>query len=303
MRAYLDILGKIMSEGYDKSPVRMVDGKAVPVDGGVKTRMLPNQVFSHDMENGFPLLTTKRVPLRLVAIELEGFIKGKTDKEWYQERDCHIWDEWANPVLVDLYCDEHPEVTRKQAAEILKDLGPIYSWQWRSFGQMYTSEEDGVDNGADQLQMIVDTLNTNYNDRRMVCSAWNPNQIDEMGLPPCHWGWNVCVSGDKLNLAWVQRSCDMPYGVPFNIASYGLLLCLLAHEAGLERGNLTGLLVDAHVYDRQYDGVAEQLTRTPGLLPEVELTHKGSIFDWTHEDIDLQDYNPQKRITFGDVVV
>jgi len=327
MRQYLDIVKKVLHEGKWKSPVRKNEqtGEWEPVDGGVRTLACPNIVFSHDMAEGFPLITTKKMAFRTMCVELEGFIKGITDKEWYQERKCKIWDQWANPEAVASMLErlkaDHLDHDKKSVQKSLIDLGPIYGYQWRKFNKTYTqgfqNAEDGDwSNYTDQLKNIVETLTNNPMDRRMVCSAWNPNQIKYMALPPCHYSWNVTVIGDELNLFWAQRSCDLMLGVPFNIASYGLLLTLLAQVGGFKRGNLSGMLVDCHIYENQIEAAKEQVERTPSKLPELELrinskdlgnsyskTGKFDLFDWTYSDVILNGYNPQEKISFGDVVV
>jgi thymidylate synthase len=141
----------------------------------------------------------------------------------------------------------------------------------------------------------------------MVCSAWNPNQIDQMALPPCHYAWNVTVIGDEINLFWAQRSCDLMLGVPVNISSYATLLMLLAKESGFKPGNLSGMLVDCHIYSNQIEPAKMQIQRKPSKLPELEILNKEdgsfSVFDWCHTDVKLTNYNPQDKIDFGDVTV
>jgi thymidylate synthase len=310
------------------------------VDGGVTTLACPNICFSHNMRDGFPLLTTKKVAWKAVRVELEGFIRGITTKQWYKDRGCKIWNEWANPEVVRARLDdidhqytmacegalgcepeEQPEPLpdelelRKLVQLEEQDLGPIYGFQWRRFGQCYDENDNGwvdkeVANDADQLGRIVDTLLNNPMDRRMVCSAWNPLHISRMALPPCHWGWNVTVIGDELNLFWVQRSCDLMLGVPFNIASYALLLELLARTARLKPGNLSGMLVDCHIYENQIEAAKAQVQREPRELPWIRFTNNSGklskafhIFDWTYEDVELNDYNPHPKIDFGAVTV
>lgn len=305
MKKYLDIVADVLNYGKNKQPVRKdADGKVVNVENG--TIALANVVFSHNMDQGFPLLTTKKMPLRVIAVELEGFIKGITSKKWFQDRKCNIWDSWANPVAVDE--EIHDLATYQGDADILEDkdirehfqreindLGPIYGSQWRSF-----------DGDTDQLKNIVDTLHNAPYDRRMVCSAWNPNQIHRMALPPCHYAWNVTVIDDEINLAWIQRSVDVPLGLCFNIASYGLLLSLLAKESGFKPGNLTGLLVDCHIYNNQIKSCYEQLQRVPYKLPTIEILSKNdkfSIFDWGYTDIVLNGYQHHDKLDFGAVTV
>ena len=159
---------------------------------GLRALTTFGEVFRHDMGEGFPLLTTKKMAVKTMWVELEGFIKGITSKKWYQDRGCKIWNEWSSPANSDD-----------------NDLGPIYGFQWRRFNQAYDENDDGCVSRYDQLQKIVTQLRNDPADRRMVCSAWNPVQQHKMALPPCHVLWNVVAIKDKLNLLWHQRSCDL----------------------------------------------------------------------------------------------
>lgn len=586
MQEYLDIVQHVLDNGQVKKPVRKcpTTGKWVEVDGGISTLACANVLFSHDMSGGFPLLTTKKMAWKSIRVELEGFIRGITDKSWFQDRGCKIWNEWANPMIV----KDHPimeqfsydEATpikeleaeyrtrEKEAQKEINCLGPIYGASWRNFDGDYISipqiltpmskhiqpvqshdddhklvgtiidgkhgkytvisydkkdkyhnnrysvkfhtsgfikhnlckkqiidtcvydpyypltcgvacmgeyknieinngemdKDKVVDNlkyqwrqmihrcynkkhmsyknygekgiyvknswlifanflkdvqlidgwkykirgweeycldkdkcgfgcygpkecewttitdnanhtsqqyyfdvvspsgksyhneyglnrfcvkhnlktktveasiahggtthkgwkfirkgqlqsysikkGADQLKTMVDTLLHNPMDRRMVCSAWNPNQIHMMALPACHWGWNVTVIGDELNLFFVMRSCDSFLGLPLNIASYALLLELLAYTSGLKPGNLSAMFVDCHLYENQIDTVKEQLKRKPRNLPNIMFTNKSgrlqkgfNILDWTYEDVELLDYYPHPKLAKVNVVV
>ena len=254
------------------------------------------------------------MPKKTIAVELEGFIGGIADKKWYQERGCKIWDQWANPKVVDVI-EDAMEVAgeggfdRKDCQRDVTDLGPIYGYQWRRFNWPYSNSnpisEKIMPNEYeyDQLNTIVKTLHNNPNDRRMVCSAWNPLQIKQMALPPCHHTWELTHIDGILNLHWDQRSCDLMLGVPFNIASYAMLLDLLAKEGGLIAGNLSGMLCDCHIYENQLDAAREQVTRIPLPLPQFNITNFTSIFDWTHQDFELEDYNNLGKINFGEVAV
>lgn len=284
MKAYLDIVKKILEKGELKQNRT-----------GVETIAIPGAMFEHDMADGFPLLTTKKVPLRLVASELEFFIKGITDKEWLKERNNHIWDEWCSPEKVKY---GHDEETKKQMAEE-RELGPIYGFQWRNFGADYTSyNKPPKTDGIDQLKNIIKKLKEDPSDRRMIVMAWNPTALHRMALPPCHYGFQVTVIGNKLNLLWNQRSIDVALGLPFNIASYALLLHLLAKETGLKEGKLVGFLADTHIYTNHVEGLKEQLKRTPKSLPKITTKNFTSIFDWEYTDSEVEDYDPEPRIKF-----
>jgi len=555
MKAYLDIVKNVLENGEWKDTRTQYRALTVP-----------NIVFSHNMKNGFPLLTTRKLPWQSIRVELEGFLKGITNKTWYQDRLCHFWDHWCNPqqlpkelILIDKYdkevYDDINEDNQKKWQKNNPDLGPLgYSYQWRNFdgdykpipyiwtdlnknievqispdllvgqtfdgiygaytvisydnqdkyynkrytvqfhntgyiknnlnkkqivdlrifdiyypniagvacvgdykkinidkkictkllnqwkqmihrcynrkhpafqnygqqniwvcnrwlvfeyfltdiqnldgwdqklnhwnlyhldkdikGHNYYSPDtclwvDRIDNNnatkknyyfdaidplgnsyknivglnrfckrhklktknveasmknnsntsygwkfirkqqfkkqsrpkQDQLQYIVDKLHTNPNDRRMVCSAWNPHHLHIMGLPPCHMLWGLVHINGVLNLYMTQRSCDVALGVPSNIASYALLLHLLCKEGNLIPGNLTILLADCHIYENHINGIKEQLSRVPTELPRLTIPDKSSgfsIFDWTYQDVLLENYNPQPRIHMGDIAV
>lgn len=286
MQAYLDIVRKILETGERKENRTGVD--AISIAGAM---------FEHDMSLGFPLLTTKKMPFKVMATELEFFIKGLTDKEWLKERKCHIWDEWASPKKVPYGHDN--ETKAKMSAE--RDLGPIYGFQWRHFNADYESyDSDYSGKGVDQLKQIVDRLKSNPSDRRMIVSAWNPIKIPEMALPPCHYAFQVTVINGKLNLLWNQRSVDTMLGLPFNISSYALLLHLLAKESGLKEGKLAGFLADTHIYVNHLDGAKEQLNRDPNTypLPQIITENFTSIFDWKAADTQLINYQSYPKIEF-----
>lgn len=265
-----------------------------------RAKTLPSWTIRHNMKEGFPLLTIKKTPFKSIKVELEGFIKGITSKKWYQERGCTIWNEWCNPKKVPYGHSEESKAA--MAAE--DDLGLIYGSEWRDFHDPNSHQvnEDHLDEfisrgkGVDQLKNIVNKLKSNPQDRRMICSAWNPLALDQMALPPCHYAFQISVINNKLNLAWVQRSCDVPLGIPFNIASYGLLLHLLAKEGGFEEGQLTGFLTNVHYYENQQDGVNEILSRySMFMLPKIQ-TEFTSIFNWEYSDTKLLGYNSLEKI-------
>src|SRR3989338_751832 len=257
MKAYLDIVKKILEEGIEKTDRT-----------GTGTISIPGIIFEHDMAMGFPLLTTKKMPFKIIATELEFFIKGLTDKKWLIDRNCHIWDEWANPEKAPY---GHDEVSKKRMLEE-RDLGPVYGFQWRHFGAPYYNyDSDYTGQGVDQLKYVVDTLKTNPADRRLIVSAWNPTAKNQMALPPCHYSFQITVIGNKLNLLWNQRSGDVMLGLPFNIASYATLLHLFAKETKIEAGRLVGFLGDVHIYANHVAGAKEQLARDPNkyTLPKL----------------------------------
>ncbi len=284
MKAYLDIVSKVLTEGQTKGNRT---GKDALASAGA--------MFEHNMSDGFPLLTTKSVPFRLVASELEFFIKGITDKEWLIERNNHIWDEWCSPLKVAYGHDEATMLKMKEERE----LGPIYGWQWRNFGAKYESfNKPPIGEGIDQLKNLIEKLKSSPDDRRMIVSAWNPVDFSEMALPPCHYSFQVTVINNKLNLMWNQRSIDIALGLPFNIASYALLLHLLAKEAGLEEGKLVGFLADTHIYCSHIDGIKEQLSRQVKPLPKLVTNKFTTIYDWEYTDSIVENYEHHPRISF-----
>jgi len=284
MKAYLDIVKKVLNQGILK-----------PNRTGIDTIAIAGSMFEHDMKDGFPLLTTKAVPFRLVASELEFFIKGITDKNWLKEKNNHIWDEWCSPEKVPY---SHSEETRKKMIEE-RELGPIYGWQWRNFGAKYDAyNKKPIGEGIDQLKNVIKKIKENPTDRRMIVMAWNPVDLNRMALPPCHYGFQVTVIGGKLNLLWNQRSIDVALGLPFNIASYGLLLHLLAKESNLKEGKLVGFLADTHIYVNHIEGLKEQLKRKPYPLPKIKTDNFKSIFDWAYEDTKVENYQHHPSIKF-----
>lgn len=287
MRSYKEIVKHILTNGEVKHNRT-----------GVDTLAIAGTMFQHNMKNGFPLLTTKFVPFRTMAVELEGFIKGITDKGWYQERKCKIWNEWCSPAIVPYGNDER---TKKLMMEE-NDLGPLYGWQWRHWNGSYRGHNHlpsfNPINGIDQLRNVINKLKTDPDDRRMIVSAWNPEQIKDMALPPCHYGFQVTVINGKLNLMWNQRSVDTALGLPFNIASYALLLILLAKESGFEPGTLTGFLGDTHIYVNHINGLTEQIQRASLKPPTLKFKKFTSIFDFEHTDVVLCDYSHHEPIKF-----
>ena len=286
MRTYLDIVKKVLE-----------NGEKISTRQGTPAYTIAGTIFEHDMSLGFPLLTTKKMPFRLISTELEFFINGITDKKWLQDKNNHIWDEWAKPQKAPY---GHDEASKKRMLEE-RELGPIYGFQWRHFNAPYTSyDADYKGQGIDQLKKVIETLKTNPRDRRMIVSAWNPLQFNEMALPPCHYSFQMTTIGDKLNLMWNQRSVDTMLGLPFNIASYALLLHLIAKETGFKEGKLVGFLADVHIFENHIEGAKEQLNRDPEkyTLPKIKTENWKSIFDWHAEDTKVLNYESHDRIPF-----
>lgn len=276
MREYLDLVETALTRG-----------KAKPTRAG-NTLMVNSLHFRHDMAEGFPIPTTRKLGIKNNAVELEGFLHGITDKGWYQQRGCRFWDHWANPVTAKL---------NGQTPAECPDLGPIYGWQWRNWGRLYPQQPWGGI-GFDQVERVLQTLRKNPDDRRMVVSAWNPTEEHLMALPPCHLMWNITHCNGVINLNWAQRSADIMIGVPADIIFYGMLLELICHETGMIPGELTAVFWDAHIYENHVDNAKIQLMRPPRTHPKLHMEWKGGIYDWTHKDVSLIGYDPYSGIKF-----
>ncbi|RLN32214.1 hypothetical protein BBJ28_00005181 [Nothophytophthora sp. Chile5] len=241
-------------------------------------------------DNVFPLLTTKRVFWRGVAEELLWFISGDTNAATLQQKDIHIWDGNGSREYLD---------SRGLQARETGDLGPVYGFQWRHFGAKYTNmHADYTGQGVDQLAEVIQKLRTNPSDRRIVLSAWNPADLNEMALPPCHMFCQFYVADGELSCQMYQRSADMGLGVPFNIASYALLTRLVAQVAGLQPGEFIHVIGDAHVYLNHVEPLQQQLTRTPRPFPTLHLNPEktSSIDEFAYEDLEVRDYRPHGAI-------
>ncbi|WP_138751175.1 thymidylate synthase [Paenibacillus sinopodophylli] len=273
-----------------------------------------------DLSDGFPLLTTKRVPFRLIASELIWFIQGDTNIRYLLQHNNNIWNEWAfkrwvessaytGPDMTNFglrsqtdsaFASEYNEqmeifkqnvLTNDQFAEEFGELGNVYGKQWREWK---TSQGDTID----QLKDVIATIKHNPDSRRLIVSAWNPEDVpNNMALPPCHTMFQFYVTNGMLSCQLYQRSADIFLGIPFNIASYALLTHMVAHECGLEVGEFIHTLGDAHIYTNHLAQIQTQLIREPGALPTLTLNaDKKSIFDFTVEDLSIDNYNPQPAI-------
>ena len=259
MKQYLDLLQRIVNEGTRKED---------------RTGTGTLSVFGHQMrfnlEEGFPLLTTKKLHLKSIIYELLWFLKGDTNVKYLQENGVRIWNEWA---------DENGE------------LGPVYGHQWRSWPD--------YNNGGhiDQIQDIVNALKNNPDSRRMIVSAWNVAEVGQMALPPCHCLFQFYVANGKLSLQLYQRSADTFLGVPFNIASYALLTMMMAQVSGLKPGDFIHTTGDTHLYLNHLEQAKEQLKRTPRTLPRMVINpNVTSIFDFKYDDFTLEGYDPLPHI-------
>lgn len=287
MKSYLDILQKIVDEGVWKQNRT-----------GIKTKSITGNYYCHDMQTGFPAITTRKLAMKTMMVELEGFIKGITAKSWFQERNCKIWNEWCNPSKIPYGND--PETKNKMALEI--DLGPIYGYQWRCFNGTYDGPYDGTKplpiDGIDQLKNIIDLLKKDPTNRRLIVNSWNPCQISQMALPPCHYAFQFLSDGKKLSLSFNMRSWDVVLGGPFNISSYALLLELVAKEVNMVPDQLICFSMDTHIYENQLDILKIQFEREPFQLATLEIRDFKSIYEWSHNTTSLINYKSHPKLDF-----
>lgn len=258
MRQYLDLIQKVLDEGAEK---------------GDRTGTGTKSIFGHQMrfklQDGFPLMTTKKLHVRSIFYELLWFLKGETNIKYLKDNKVSIWDEWA---------DENG------------DLGPVYGYQWRSW-------PDYNGGHIDQISELIDSIKNNPNSRRHILSAWNVAMVEQMALPPCHLLFQFYVADGKLSCQLYQRSADLFLGVPFNIASYALLTHMFAHVCNLEPGDFVHTFGDAHIYNNHIEQCNLQLSREPLKLPELRFKRKiDSIFDFEYEDIEIVGYEAHPHI-------
>ena len=258
MKQYLDILNRILTEGVKKEDRT-----------GTGTLSLFGTQARYDLRDGFPLLTTKKLHLKSIIHELLWFLKGDTNVKYLQENGVRIWNEWA---------DENGE------------LGPVYGHQWRSW-------PDYQGGTIDQIKNVLNQIKNSPDSRRMIVSAWNVAEVEKMALPPCHTMFQFYVAEGRLSLQLYQRSADTFLGVPFNIASYALLLQMMAQVTGLEAGDFIHTTGDTHLYLNHIEQARLQLTRTPRQLPKIEINPDvKDIFGFRYEDFRLEGYNPWEHI-------
>ena len=264
MQPYLNLLQRILDEGIEKTDRT-----------GTGTKSIFGHQMRFNLEEGFPLLTTKKLHLKSIIYELLWFLKGDTNIKYLKEHGVRIWDEWA---------DEDG------------NLGPVYGHQWRSW-------PDYNGGTIDQIQNVINLIKHHPDSRRMMVTAWNPAEIEQMALPPCHCLFQFYVADGRLSLQLYQRSADTFLGVPFNIASYALLLQMMAQVTGLQVGEFIHTTGDTHLYLNHIEQAKLQLTRTPRTLPQMKLNPDvKSLFDFQYEDFELQNYNPWPHIK-ADVAV
>ena len=264
MKQYFDLLNRILDEGVQKGDRT-----------GTGTLSVFGNQMRFNMQDGFPLLTTKKLHLKSIIYELLWFLRGDTNVLYLQEHGVRIWNEWA---------DENG------------DLGPVYGHQWRSW-------PDYKGGTIDQIANVIDQIKHHPDSRRMLVTAWNPAEVDQMALPPCHCLFQFYVADGKLSLQLYQRSADTFLGVPFNIASYALLLQMMAQVTGLEAGEFIHTTGDTHLYLNHLEQAKLQLTREPRPLPKMKINPDvKDLFSFKYEDFELTDYNPWPHIA-ADVAV
>ncbi len=289
---YLKLLKDILDNGVNK------DDRT-----GTGTRSIFGRQIRHDMQNGFPLLTTKKMPMKIIATELKWFLKGDTNIKYLVDNNCNIWngDAYKNYVIKvnmqsgvpigDFLTQEefiNKIKTNDEFAKKWGELGPIYGKQWRRWEESdehIDGESYMMYNGIDQIKNLIEQIKTNPYSRRLMVNAWNVGELDKMTLPPCHYGFQMYVRDKKyLSLMWNQRSVDTFLGLPFNIASYGLLLELIAKEVNMIPDELIGNLGDVHLYSNHINQAKEQLSRQPMKLPKLDITNVDTLngeFDYT----------------------
>ncbi len=271
MKQYLELVRDVLENGKPESGVEK-DGAIVRPDRtGVGTYSVFGRQMRFDLNEGFPLVTTKKVHLKSIIYELLWFLKGDTNINYLKEQKVTIWDEWA---------DENG------------DLGPVYGKQWRSW--------EGPKGRVDQIARAVETIKSNPSSRRIVVIAFNPADLPDVAPPACHTLFQFYVSGDKLSLQLYQRSADLMLGVPFNIASYSLLLMMVAQVTGLKAHEFVHTFGDVHIYSNHVEGARLQLEREPRPLPKMRITPEvRDLFAFKYEDFSLEGYEPHERIQFA----
>lgn len=286
MKQYLDLCKKVLNEGTFKKD---------RTNTGTISYFGAQMRF--DLNEGFPLLTTKRVHLKSIIYELLWFVKGDTNIKYLVDNDVRIWNEWPYEAYKNSSdfkgetIEEFVEKIKNDDAFAKKygDLGPVYGKQWRNFGI--------GEYGVDQLTNVINQIKTNPSSRRLIVCAWNPLEVDKMALPPCHSLFQFYVNDGKLSCMLYQRSADLFLGVPFNIASYSLLTMMVAKVCHLELGEFIHTLGDAHIYSNHFEQINKQLSRTPRVLPKMIIKKEtDNIEDFEFEDFELIDYNPYKGI-------
>lgn len=274
MQAYLDLLRTILERGKDR-----------PDRTGTGTRGIFGHQMRFDLREGFPLVTTKKLHLKSIMIELLWFVRGETHVKPLQDAGVRIWNEWA---------------TAEQTARFGRgegDLGPVYGHQWRNFGATRKADGTYESDGVDQLKRLLHDIKESPNSRRLIVTGWNPKEADQVALPPCHTLFQFYVQDGELSCQLYQRSADVFLGVPFNIASYAMLTMMIAHVSGLRPGDFVHTFGDAHLYNNHLEQAELQLSRQPRPLPVLKINPAATdLFSFRFEDFTIVGYDPHPHI-------
>ena len=263
---------------------------------GIKTKYIPAGILTCNLCEGFPMMTASKRGYKYVSAELECFIKGITDKREFQKRNCHIWDEWCQPKLVNYSHNEDDYIKMKNEPE----LGPIYGAQWRCFDGQLEDNKLVYGTGTDQLLNIIETAKSDPTSRRLVCISWNPNHSEYMALTPCVFSWQIQidVNSNYIDLTYYQRSCDLMLGVPADLESYSMLLILLANELGYKPRYVNALMSNIHIYENHINGAKTLLTREIFNLPTIKLKKFNGILNFEYTDFEVENYKCGEKINF-----
>ncbi len=267
---YKDLLREALEQGLPR-----------PTRWGIDAYSLMGKTLEHDMKDGFPLLTLRKMPEKSMRVETEFYLKGYTDKSWLTERGCHFWDYWHTNESGDP-----------------NDLGPTYGFEWRHWGADYRGIGDYEDKGIDQIKWLIENLKNDPDSKRLVVSQWNASDIDKQAIPPCPFAFQLLKYGDELNLIFYQRSGDLCLGVPNDFAQHALLLHLFCKETGYVPGKVIAMFGQVELCETHRDGAKELIERYCKSLPQIQTNKFTSILDWSYQDTEFLNYNFQEKITF-----
>ncbi len=267
---YKKIIEQCLSEGFLR-----------PTRSGIPAYSIIGATITHDMAEGFPISTLRKMPQKGLRVELEFYLKGRTDKSWLNERGCHFWDYWQSKEF------DNPN-----------DLGPTYGFEWRHFGAEYKGIGDYTGQGVDQIQWVIEKLKKYPENKRLVVSQWNPKDIGKQAIPPCPFAFQLLKHGDKLNLIFFQRSGDVCLGMPTDFSEHALLLHLFCKETGYKEGKVIAMLGQVELYKNHVEGAKELLKRESFILPKVQTENFTSILNWSYEDTEFINYQHGEKLDF-----
>lgn len=275
-----------MKNNFDKQYKKIIKncldhGFLRPTRSGIPAYSLLGSTIVHDMKEGFPLSTLRKMPQKSMRVETEFYLKGYTDKKWLQDRGCHFWDYWSN-----------------RQSDDENDLGPTYGFEWRYFGAEYKGIGDYSGQGVDQIKWVIEKLKKYPENKRLVVSQWNPKDIDQQAIPPCPFAFQLLKHGEELNLIFYQRSADVCLGLPNDFAQHALLLELSCKEVGYKPGKVIGMFGQVELYENHIEGAKELLKRRGKKLPGVTTQNFKTIFDWSYEDTQFINYKSGEAIKF-----